>query len=185
MSGSTPCIEGCACGRHSPYERSAETRAKLSASKAGVSTHASDCACGWCRQKGHGRYNGPCVDCGHPVGDRSQRKRCLNCYNRLRYQENPERQRRAQIKHLYGITADEYCELLDRQNGACAICGHLAASTFELAVDHDHSCCPAKKKACGKCVRGLLCDRCNRGIGYFRDDPQVMQRAVWYLGGDD
>lgn len=178
----TPCGPDCTCRKHVPYERSAETRAKLSASKSGIASHVSDCACGWCiRWKS--RYDGPCVECGGPIGKRSYRKRCLKCYNRLRYHENPERQRRVQIKNRYGITADEYCELLDTQDGACAICGHIAASTFELGVDHDHSCCPGKR-SCGKCVRGLLCDRCNRGIGFFRDNPQTLQSAARYLGGD-
>jgi hypothetical protein len=51
-----------------------------------------------------------------------------------------------------------------------------------LAVDHDHNCCPSKK-TCGKCIRGLLCMDCNRGLGYFRDDTARLDRAISYLGG--
>lgn len=182
-AGAKPCAPGCACKRHREREFSEQTRARISAAaKARGSNHEADCDCGWHAQQ-RKRYDGPCVDCGGPVGKRSRRKRCLTCYNRLRYRENPERQRRVQIKHLYGISVDEYCRLLDEQNGACAICGHVAASTFELAVDHDHSCCPGHK-SCGKCVRGLLCDRCNRGLGYFGDDAVVMRAAARYLGGE-
>lgn len=177
----TPCEPGCDCGKHRPYVRSPETRAKLSAAKKGRRTHPEDCPCGWCGQH-RKSYDGLCVDCGDPIDGQSTGKRCRNCYNRTRYQRDPERQRRVQIKHLYGITVDEYCALLDRQDGACALCRRPAGSTFELGVDHDHACCPGKR-SCGKCVRGLLCDRCNRGLGYFRDDPEALLRAVLYLRG--
>jgi len=49
-----------------------------------------------------------------------------------------------------------------------------------LVVDHDHECCP-DEKSCGKCVRGLLCNWCNRMIGMARDDPQRLRSAIAYL----
>jgi len=124
-----------------------------------------------------------CIDCGGPrvqPGRHSYKLRCLNCYNRARYAANPERQRRVQIKHRYGLSADEYLKLLDEQDGACGICGALAKSAFELGVDHDHRCCPGQK-SCGACVRGLLCDPCNSAIGLLRDSPEVLRLAAGYL----
>lgn len=72
---------------------------------------------------------------------------------------------------LYGLTREEYKELLDRQNNACAICEETF--TAEPRVDHAHST--------GR-VRGLLCHGCNVGIGLLRDDITRILRAVTYLG---
>ena len=71
------------------------------------------------------------------------------------------------------VTDDEYAELLERQGGVCAICRQPeSVPGRSLAVDHDH--------ATGA-VRGLLCGRCNRALGYFRDDPALLAAAITYL----
>ena len=105
---------------------------------------------------------------------------CKEC-RRDRYRANRDRARAAQIKHTYGITADEYAAILREQGGGCAICGKPPEENGrDLAVDHDHSCCPGKR-SCGKCVRGLLCVTCNPGIGYFKDSTELLLAAVAYL----
>ncbi len=48
-------------------------------------------------------------------------------------------------------------------------------------VDHDHSCCPTKKRSCGSCTRELLCRLCNLGLGYFRDNIELLEAAQRYL----
>jgi Recombination endonuclease VII len=58
----------------------------------------------------------------------------------------------------------------------CAICG----SIDNLVIDHDHSCCPGSH-TCGKCIRGLLCRKCNSGLGMFNDNPQLLVKASNYL----
>jgi hypothetical protein len=68
--------------------------------------------------------------------------------------------------------------MLVRQGGGCAICRRDNGKRL-LAVDHDHACCPGER-TCGKCVRGLLCDGCNHGLGKFRDDPELLRRAAEY-----
>jgi hypothetical protein len=84
-------------------------------------------------------------------------------------------------KNRYGVTPERHAQLLEEQGGACAICG--GQSTYRvLSVDHDHACCPGPK-SCGECVRGLLCDPCNVGIGRFKDDPQLLMAAAAYLQG--
>lgn len=75
----------------------------------------------------------------------------------------------------YGITRQDYNEMLEAQGDSCAICktmdiGRKGHTHFH--VDHDHST--------GK-IRGLLCDLCNRGLGYFKDDPYLLGKAVKYL----
>jgi ribosomal protein S14 len=68
--------------------------------------------------------------------------------------------------------------MFSRQGGLCAICGKPETTkrkgvTFQLAIDHCHDT--------GR-VRGLICRRCNSGLGYFYDDPMLLQRALGYLG---
>ena len=79
------------------------------------------------------------------------------------------------LKYHYDITLNRYNELLAQQNGVCAICEKLEVTkrTHRLVVDHAH--------ATGR-IRGLLCHRCNCGIGYFKDDPKHIQKALDYLG---
>ena len=99
----------------------------------------------------------------------------VNAKNRIAYQ-SPEVRRKA-LGHIlsckYGMTLEDYDKMLVEQLGACAICktvpdGELA----RLCIDHDHET--------GR-IRGLLCDRCNRGIGLLRDDPAVLDAAAQYL----
>jgi len=78
------------------------------------------------------------------------------------------------LKRDYGISQAQFDEMLESQNGKCAICkadpptGHKK----RLNVDHCHQT---------GAVRGLLCDACNRGIGLFKDDPERLNKAISYL----
>ena len=80
----------------------------------------------------------------------------------------------------FGLSQDEYDEMLVAQGGGCAICGGHSRDGSRLAIDHDHSCC-AGKFSCGKCVRGLLCGECNRALGKFGDNYDLVARAAAYL----
>ena len=72
------------------------------------------------------------------------------------------------LRRTYGITVEEHDRLLAQQDGKCAVCG----DDNPTHTDHDH--------VSGK-VRGLLCGRCNLGIGLFLDDPVRMEAAMEYL----
>jgi hypothetical protein len=75
----------------------------------------------------------------------------------------------------YGITVEKLVEFLD---SSCRICNSIDT----LSIDHDHSCC-AGSTSCGSCVRGVLCQKCNRGIGQLNDDPELLRKAASYLEG--
>jgi len=72
-------------------------------------------------------------------------------------------------KHKYGLSENEFNEMLLNQGGMCAICGFN--KNFP-AVDHNH--------VTGR-VRGLLCGACNKGIGHLKEDVLVMEKAIKYL----
>lgn len=89
-----------------------------------------------------------------------------------RYQQSAKGQqkfRRAHIKHAYGITEEEHYALVQRQEGRCGICSRIAEV---LCVDHCHTT---------KIIRGLLCHGCNKGLGHFRDDAELLEAAALYL----
>jgi hypothetical protein len=95
--------------------------------------------------------------------------------SRRRRRELPEVKRRERAAHLmrkFGITIEQYEEVLAGQEGGCAICGRKPGK-ISLHVDHDHGT---------GVVRGLLCFKCNNALGDFADDGDRLIRAVHYLG---
>lgn len=86
----------------------------------------------------------------------------------------PERRRDSRMRKQFGIGAAEFDAMVKRQGGGCAICGTTVGDSVgrRLAVDHCHDT--------GR-IRGILCSRCNRGLGYFGDDRALIQRAADYL----
>lgn len=98
----------------------------------------------------------------------------------IRYHSGPTPTRTLVLKSRYGMTPEEYDKILADQGGVCAICSGTNASGRALHVDHRHGCC-GPNKACLKCVRALLCSRCNTGIGQFRESPDLLRRAIAYL----
>lgn len=83
---------------------------------------------------------------------------------------NPEVVRHSSYKRKYGITLEQYNEMLAAQGGVCAGCGR--AATGNLAVDHNHET--------GR-VRGLLCSNCNRAIGLLGDSVETLKNLMDYL----
>lgn len=79
-------------------------------------------------------------------------------------------QRRGHYHRKYGCTPEFKEQLLESQGGVCAICGKVADGKWHL--DHEHGT--------GR-IRGVLCSRCNQGLGLFGDDPEVCSAAADYL----
>lgn len=99
-------------------------------------------------------------------------------YNRKRYAENAlvratkaSRSREQRLRG-YGLTEDEYAEMIRIQGGVCAICASSPADGDSLCIDHHHGS--------GE-VRGLLCRNCNLAVGNMRDDPARLRKAAAYL----
>jgi len=83
------------------------------------------------------------------------------------------RGRNAQLIKRYGIDINQYNQLFANQDGKCKVCGkHQSELTSALAVDHCHA---------SNEVRGLLCYKCNIGIGYFNDNISLLSSAITYL----
>ena len=91
----------------------------------------------------------------------------------------PEYVRDMSLRRMYGITLAEYNKLVTTQCGSCAICGVVPCEDPEagrnqkcLHVDHDHET--------GE-IRGLLCSDCNRGIGFLKEDSEMLMCAALYM----
>lgn len=101
-------------------------------------------------------------------------------YQKQRRAEYPDQFRGFKLQSNFNITLEDYNKLLSEQNGVCAICSQECPSGNSLAVDHDRRCC-AGKTSCGKCIRGLLCTKCNPALGFLNDDPDRAIAAATYL----
>ena len=88
-----------------------------------------------------------------------------NIENKIKQQEY----HRVRRLNSYGLTLEDFNILVTKQNGVCLICDHES----KLVVDHDHE---------SGAVRGLLCRRCNSGIGMFDDSVERIKKALQYLG---
>jgi hypothetical protein len=150
------------------------------------------------------KQNKPIEDFGVVVANPDGRRyACKGCYNKVRAdyrKRNPEKvnagkmqnyydrheESKARLRarypkvrawrliHHYGLTIEQYEEILRLQGGGCAICGQPPgeAKFQRMHVDHDH--------VSGD-VRGILCGKCNVGLGSFCDSQKILLRAAKYL----
>jgi len=116
--------------------------------------------------------------------------RCKICHKKITEtyrKDNPKIYRKASLKNWhslssekrqerwikrYGINANDYKQLLEKQNGVCKICKKSCVSRQFLSVDHCHKT--------GK-VRGLLCVKCNTALGMLNDNVEYFTAAIMYL----
>jgi hypothetical protein len=101
----------------------------------------------------------------------------LSKYQRGYRETHPRRkyhqaERAARIKKLYGITQDGEKLLIARCGGCCEICGREFSLKNRYTIDHDHKT---------GLIRGLLCVKCNSGIGLLDDDKENLMAALVYL----
>lgn len=118
-----------------------------------------------------------------------RRTECIECrktYLRQHYRDNKTSylankdsyvSRSGGLRTLkYRLTEEEVAELIARYDGKCWMCKDREAIHF----DHDHDCCPGSYTY-GRCVRGVLCNRCNTGLGSLGDNMAGLERAMEYL----
>lgn len=102
----------------------------------------------------------------------------INQKKREKRINDPQKLKDQRIKRVYGLSPSALKRKMSEQGQACSICKEPLLSGIH--IDHDHACCTGKS-SCGKCVRGLLCEDCNRGLGSFRDVPSRLRSAALYL----
>jgi hypothetical protein len=138
------------------------------------------------RPKGHQLTHKTCAFCQNLfVTNRKAQKFCDPLCRSRNHEQKPERKnglkrRHSQLKSKlkpFGFSVEDYEYELQNQNHVCAICGQPETTTNmgtlrRLAVDHDHKT---------GCYRGLLCGKCNQGIGLFKDNVALLKQAIQYL----
>lgn len=109
---------------------------------------------------------------------RKNKRTCPKCetLGRARWEaRNPEKNKQQKrikdLKRLFNLTPEQYDAILSEQGGVCSIC-KTPPKGKHLAVDHCHTT--------GE-IRGLLCNDCNIGLGYFQDNPDYLLAAITYL----
>ena len=123
--------------------------------------------------------NKQCVSCTKPnENGKDQCDECCSkenarCKESLKTPDKYRRWKSSQLKHLYGITIEEYEEILAEQNYKCEICQQpIGCENKRPYVDHDHET---------GALRGLLCQNCNSVLGLAHDSTEVLRRAAEYI----
>lgn len=104
-------------------------------------------------------------------------KKCFECSTHLNELKKKEPEKYAEVKkkwwlkNTYGLTLDQYNEILKSQNYQCALCGLELKVDKQTHIDHCHE---TNK------IRGILCNHCNLGIGHLRHDPALIRKAALY-----
>lgn len=151
------------------------------------------------RLKVGGAYETRCIDCTRinetkeicnrcgKKRDGSHRNYCRVCYRKYSSnwaKNNPEKvrakNRKNDLKRTYNINPEQWNDLLAKQNNRCAICNKTEENVRRFHVDHDHACCPGNT-SCGKCVRALLCAKCNVALGMVNDNSETLRAMISYL----
>ncbi len=97
-------------------------------------------------------------------------RKCVSAYRSDKHTKQVRDNQDHNMKKRYGLSIIEYNHLFSKQQGCCAICGkHQSEFSRRLAVDHNHKT---------SVIRGLLCSRCNFGLGYFEGWAQEFRQQI-------
>ena len=124
-------------------------------------------------------FHNRCKECESIYRKQPKRRENKLKYSKRRQTEEYKTyQKEMYFKTRYNITLEKYNQLWEKQNGLCAICGkpetskHTSGAIYKLSVDHCHTTNE---------VRGLLCSKCNIGLGQFQDNTNYLLLAAQYL----
>lgn len=115
-----------------------------------------------------------CVSCSNEFEATTKKHVACSKDCRILYRSS-DRARSKRSNHMiktYGITIEDYDAQLNKQSWVCALCGRKCSWQDNLSVDHCHK---------SGANRGLLCSKCNKGLGLFEDNIEVLKLAVNYL----
>jgi DNA-directed RNA polymerase subunit RPC12/RpoP len=109
-----------------------------------------------------------------PLGIHNQ---CRECIKLWKPSETQLKKYREKIKNwnrfkYSGFTQEDFNAKFAEQNYCCAICGTDESGAVDWHADHNHI---------SKAKRGILCHKCNTGIGLLKDSPDILKKAIMYL----
>ncbi len=144
----------------------------------------------------------PCPDCGgNKAGSATRCQKCAGVVRRKfpdrdhlqardwqrAFRKTPNGKKYVLAMNLkkFGFTPEEYYAKAEAQGNVCASCGSPERQVRDgvpvrLSIDHDHSCCK-DQRSCGKCIRGLLCNNCNRALGLLGDSEETLELLLSYI----
>jgi len=112
------------------------------------------------------------------AADREYSKRPEVYERRLKKRMNPdfiEKKKWYDIMWKYGISKEDFESMIEGQQNKCAICGFEFQEDSRFTRPHIDHCHDSGD------VRGLLCNSCNKGLGFFKDDKSALSSAIEYL----
>ena len=107
-----------------------------------------------------------------PYRDAKKKLVCRQRWMKNNHDKTLASARKYWLKQKYDLTIEEYQYILNMQAGLCCICCEPMNPQRDTHVDHDHDT---------GLVRGLLCSKCNSGIGYLKDSLAITESAFFYL----
>jgi len=98
-------------------------------------------------------------------------KEQMKIYDKKYRQRHSDRIKNKNLKYIYGITLEDKKKIYKNQNNKCKICDNFFDINL-LKIDHNHLTNE---------IRGLLCNKCNAGIGFLQENLKILQNAINYL----
>lgn len=128
-------------------------------------------------------YGYTCKECNKirtRIWQQNNKQKCVESsrqYREVNLEKSRLTNKRTNLRLLYNITPEEYNKILTQQNGVCAICFtketvDRKGKKYDLCVDHCHET---------NTIRGLLCRKCNSGLGLLGDSLDTLKKAISYL----
>jgi hypothetical protein len=120
-----------------------------------------------------GTQNGLAYYCKACAANRARKNYAKRMSCPINKEKQSDKTRNYQLLKTHGVTAEEYEAMLAAQEYSCAICGvELSSRGHKTHLDHCHNT--------GK-LRAMLCTNCNRGLGHFQDNEELLKKAADYL----